>query len=140
MTILIILRNFCSGNSFSRLSSGLRIVAITFQPSFANFLAAVLPNPVEHPVIKTVFCIILIPPVELFISFGYNQHKPKVNFRVNACVCYLNRKDMRWQFKREQKTPYRLLFVYVLLKNRKRSLTQSADCGERLYYCTSTVL
>lgn len=131
MTILIILRNFCSGNSFSRLSSGLRIVAITFQPSFANFLAAVLPNPVEHSV---------IPPVELFISFGYNQHKPKVNFRVNTCVCYLNRKDMRLQFKREQKTPYRLLFVYVLLKNRKRSLTQSADCGEKLYYCTSTVL
>jgi hypothetical protein len=38
-------------------SSGLRIVATTFHPSEANFFAVVFPNPVELPVINTVFVI-----------------------------------------------------------------------------------
>ncbi|MDG0813975.1 hypothetical protein OMP40_35310 [Cohnella rhizosphaerae] len=55
-----------SGFSAARLWSGLRMVATTFHPSSANFLAAVWPSPVEQPVIKTVFIIKILLYTRLF--------------------------------------------------------------------------
>ena len=47
-------------NLFNSVSfSGVRMVAITFQPLAWKVCAAKRPMPEEHPVIKTVFCVIL---------------------------------------------------------------------------------
>src|SRR5258706_7796756 len=48
--------------------SGLRIVAITFQPLAANSFAVALPNPVEAPVMKIVF-------IFLFLKLKYKGHR-----------------------------------------------------------------
>src|SRR6516225_8615785 len=53
--------SFTPGIEASSVSfSGARIVAITFQPLLANNLAAARPRPDELPVMKMVFCKVLI--------------------------------------------------------------------------------